>query len=61
MRQETAALRDFDRVNVGWGQKRHRPSPKTAMHVCFAPKATEVLHCRELTRCANRVLMHGSK
>jgi hypothetical protein len=32
-----------------------------ALNVRLAPKATEGLRCRELTRCANRVLVHRSK
>jgi hypothetical protein len=27
----------------------------------FSPKATEMLHCREMARCANRVIWHCSK
>jgi hypothetical protein len=32
-----------------------------SVHVCFAPKATEILRCREMTRCANHVVMRRSK
>jgi hypothetical protein len=30
-------------------------------HVCFAPKATGVLHCRKMTRCANSCHMRCNK
>src|SRR5262249_43276280 len=32
-----------------------------SVNVRFAPEATEVRRCRELTRCANGVLAHRSK
>jgi len=34
---------------------------RDSINVRFAPKATEVLRCRELTRCANCGPMHRSK
>lgn len=51
---------------------RHRPWSRTwlpglgrvlinSVHVRFAPKATEILRCREMTRCASCGLMQRSK
>jgi hypothetical protein len=36
-------------------------SKRGSVNVRFAPKATDVLRCRELTRCANSGLMHRTK
>ena len=36
-------------------------SKRGSVNVRFAPRATEVLRCREITRCANSGLMHRTK
>jgi hypothetical protein len=38
-----------------------RPRGRRLPDVRFAPKAAEVLRCRELSRCANRDRMQRSK
>ncbi len=43
------------------GNLRPSRASSRSSHVRFAPKATEVLHCREATRRANKRLMHCNK
>src|SRR5262245_11406683 len=49
-------------VTLRWLSKKCRLlSKKRALHVRFAPKATEVLRCREASLCARTGLLRRSK
>src|SRR5262249_35469211 len=62
VRQEIAALRDFNPVYVGLGSVASHPGVRDARGMsAMPPKATKLVRHNEPLRCANRDLAHCSK